>query len=79
MSLISKNDCRELTRILILILFIIGASSLDLQHCPYHICPFADNKGAEEGGASVVAEGNNNGEVENKSLGERNFGKYHSR
>ena len=53
------------------ILFIIGASSLDLQHCPYHICPFADNKGAEEGGASVVAEGNNNGEVEDKSLGKK--------
>lgn len=39
----------------------------------YHICPFADNKGAEEGGASVVAEGNNNGEVENKSLGEKSI------
>ena len=76
MSLISKNDCRELTQILFKILFIIGASSLDLQHCPYHICPFADNKGAEEGGASVVAEGNNNGEVENKSLGRKIFLKY---
>ena len=52
-------------------LFLIGRSSFDFQHWPYHIYPFTNNKGAEEGGASVVAEGNNNGEVEDKSLGKK--------
>ena len=60
-------------------LFLIGRSSFDFQRWPYHICPFADNKGAKECGASVVAEGNNNGEVEDKSLGEKIFLKYQNK